>query len=275
MPRKMKKILCPTDFTEATNGAVAYAAKLAHALHCELTLLHVDSVFDFSPSLLETSASSSMIATQRLKEQCRDISQIFKIPCNAEVVTRMGRLSTVIKEEARDHDLIVMGTDGSDDLYQSFWGSNTYNAIVRSQTPLLLVPAGFIYTEIKTMVYGYNYLRERDLPIHKLIPFVKALNCKLTILQVMEEAYSQEADEDLQELQFILTNNEGDSLHYEFDTIRSSDVPRSIDSYMRKNQPDVLALCSKHRSVIEQFFHKSVIKHISAITDYPVYVFHQ
>lgn len=270
----MKKILCPTDFSEATNGAVAYAAKLAHALHCEVTLLHVDSVFDFPPSLIETAASSSMIATQRLKEQCRDISQIFKIPCNAEVVTRMGRLSSVIKEEARDHDLIVMGTDGSDDLYQSFWGSNTYNAIVRSQTPLLLVPAGFIYTEIKTMVYGYNYLRERDLPIHKLIPFVKALNCKLTILQVMEEAYSQEADEELQELQFILTNNDGDSLHYEFDTIRSSDVPRSIDSYMRKNQPDVLALCSKHRNVIEQLFHKSVIKHISAITDYPVYVFH-
>lgn len=45
----MKKILCPTDFSEPAHNAIAYAAKLAQATNCELTLLNVQSMFDFTP----------------------------------------------------------------------------------------------------------------------------------------------------------------------------------------------------------------------------------
>lgn len=168
-----------------------------------------------------------------------------------------------------------MGTDGPDDLYQFLVGSNTYNAIVKSQTPLLLIPAGYTYCEIKTMVYAYDYLRERNLPLSKLVPFLKAVNCKLTVLQVMEDAYSKEAEDDMKELQFIIRNFYGDDMHYDYDTIRSSEVAQSINSYILRNQPDALALCSVHRNLIERIFHKSIIKNISSVSDYPVYVFHQ
>jgi hypothetical protein len=47
--KDMKKILCPTDFSETAHNAIAYAAKLAKATNCELTLLNVQSMFDFTP----------------------------------------------------------------------------------------------------------------------------------------------------------------------------------------------------------------------------------
>lgn len=272
----MKKILCPTDFSEIANGAIAYAAKLAKAINAELTLLHVKSVFDFSLAEVHgAKAVSSIDATKRLDELSLEISQTFKISCYHKVVSRISKLSTAIDAEAKGYDLIVMGTNGPDDLYQFFGGSNTYNAIVKSHTPFLLVPAGYTYTEIKTMVYAYDYLRERNLPLTRLVPFLKAVNCRLTVLQVMEEAYSKVAEDDLKELQFIIRNFYGDDLRYEYDTIRSSDVPQSINSYIVRNQPDALALCSVHRNLIERLFHKSTIKHISVIADYPVYIFHQ
>lgn len=166
-----------------------------------------------------------------------------------------------------------MGSDGPDDLYQFFGGSNTYNAITKSDVPVLVIPAGHVYTEIKKIVYAFDYLRERNLPLTRLVPWIKALKCELTVLQVMEEAYSKEAEDDLKELQFIIRNLYGDDLSYTYDTIRSSDIAQSINSYILRNQPDALALCSVHRTLAERIFHKSIIRNISTVCNYPVFVF--
>jgi nucleotide-binding universal stress UspA family protein len=272
----MKKILCPTDFSETAQNAIAYAAKLAKATGSSLTLLHVKSVFDFSlAEITDAKHISTTRVADELEAQSKEISQIFKISCYADVVSRISKLSNVIKDEANGYDLVVMGSNGVDDLYQFFSGSNTYNAIVKSNTPVLLVPPGCTYSEVKNVVYAYDYLRERNLPLTHLAPFVKALSCRLTVLQVMEEAVSKDAEDDLKELQFIFKTYGSEGINYEYDTIRSSEVPQSINSYILRNQPDVLALCSVHRNLIEEIFHKSIVKSISAISNYPVYVFHE
>jgi nucleotide-binding universal stress UspA family protein len=272
----MKKILCPTDFSETAQSGIAYAAKLAKATGCTLTLLHVKSVFDFAfAEITDAKHISTIRVAEELEVQSKEISRIFKISCYAEVVSKIDSLSSVIKSEAKEYDLIVMGSNGADDLFQFFNGSNTYNAIVKSNTPVLLVPIGYTYCEIRTMVYAYDYLRERNLPMTHLAPFIKSLNCRLTVLQVLEEAVSKNVGDDLKELQFILKTYRTEGIEYEFDTIRSSEVSQSINSYIVRNQPDVLALCSLHKNLIEGILHKSIIKNISAISNYPVYVFHE
>ena len=201
------------------------------------------------------------------------MSKAFRISCTAEVEASISKLSSVIREKAKNYDLIVMGSDGAGDLYQFFGGSNAYNAITKSEVPVLVIPAGHVYTEIRKVVYAFDYLRERKLPLARLLPWIKALGCELTVLQVMEEAYSKEAADELRELQFIIRNMYGDDLNYKYDTIRSSDIVESINSYIAKNQPDALALCSVHRNPAERLFHRSVIKNISGSCTYPLFVF--
>lgn len=272
----MKRILCPTDFSDTAHNAIAYAAKLAQSISGELTLLNVQSMFDFTPvEIIQGKQATVAGIAQQLEAQSREVTKVFKISCYAEVESSFGKLSTVIHDKAKGYDLIVMGTDGPDDLYQFFGGSNAYNAIVKSETPLLLIPAGYTYSEIDKMVYAYDYLRERNLPLSRLVPFIKATNCKLTVLQVMEEAYSKDAEDDLKELQLIVRGLYGSGLNYEYETIRSSEVAQSINSYIHRTQPDVLALCSVHRNLIQSIFHKSIIKNISAVSSYPVFVFHE
>lgn len=271
----MKRILCPTDFSDAAHGAIAYAAKLAQKTNCELTLLHIQSVFDRNPvQILTGNQAITAEITEHLEAQSREVSKSFKISCYAEVATSFSKLSSAIREKGKDYDLIVMGSDGPDDLYQFFGGSNTYNAIAKSDVPVLVIPVGHDYAEIKTIVYAFDYLKERTLPLTRLIPWVKTLECKLTVLQVMEEAYSKDAEDDLKELQVIIRNLYGDDLNYTYDTIRSSDIAQSINSYILTNQPDALALCSVDRNLLGRIFHKSIIKNISAVCSYPVFVFH-
>lgn len=272
----MKKILCPTDFSEAAHNAIAYAAKLAQTLHCDLTLLNVQSIFGFSPlEIIQGNQVTPKTIAHQLEVQSQEITKVFKISCYPEVETTFHTLSSVIQKKSKGYDLIVMGTNGTDDLYQFFAGSNAYNAIIKSETPLLLVPDGCLYSEVKSIVYAYDYLRERKLPLGGLIPFTSALKADLTILQIMEEARSKEAEDDLKELQFIIRASHGNDVQFKYDTIHAAKVAESIIKYVQGNDIDILALCSAHRNVVEKLFHKSVIENISRSIKSPVYIFHQ
>lgn len=272
----MKKILCPTDFSDVSRNAIAYAAKLAKILKASMTLLHVQQTLKGAFALVgkEKELVSGAI-NDLLTELSDEVYRTFKVPCNAELDESFKISSGAIAEKANGYDLIVMGTNGVEDLYEFFTGSTTYNAIRKSKTPVLLVPASTIYSEIKRVVYAYDYLRERNLPLKELRPFVELLSCEVTILEVNEEAVSGKVNEEMQELQFILNRpekNEGIAL--QFDTIRSSEISTSINSYMARTQSDLLVLSTVHRNFIERLFHKSVTKIISGIADYPVLVLH-
>ena len=269
----MKKILCPTDFSEPARNAIRYAAKLAQVTTSKLTLLNVQSMFDIIPVEILTGNTMTLKATaERLEEECDEVGRTFKITCHAEVTPTYHKLSTVIGEKAADYDLLVLGSNGPDDLYQFFLGSNAYNAMVNSKTPVLIIPDGFFYSEIRKVIYAFDYLRERKLPLGPVLEFTQALKADLTVLQVMEEAQSKEADQDLKDLQFILEAKAG-GYPLKFETVRSSEIYQGINSFILRSEPDVLALCSRNRNFIESLFHKSVIKKISAICSYPVFVF--
>ena len=139
----------------------------------------------------------------------------------------------------------------------------------------MIVPADYTYTEINSAIYAFDYLRARNIPLLPITPLLKELKTELTILQVMEEAYSKEAEDDLQELQLMIKAFYSEDINFKYDTIHTSEIARGIDDYMIRNQADLLILCSFHHNLFSKLFHRSIIKHISAVCNYPVIVFHQ
>lgn len=270
----MKKILCPVDFSETSQNATAYAAKLSKATGSMLTLLNIQPS---TPSPIDDEKSLVLDAIKkRLEELQRDVQQFFKIPCTAEVVLSGSLLSDAIAQQASGFSMIVMGTHGVESIIEFLRGSKTYHAIRNSTIPVILIPSDCVYSEIKSIVYAYDYLAERHLPSKQLLPWIKLLQCSLTVLQVNEEAVSQDVNEEMRELQFIITEKwKGENIDVHFDSIRSTEIAPSINSYILRNEADILALCTHHRNFIQQMFHKSITKVISEIASYPVLVFHQ
>ena len=137
----MKKILCPTDFSEAADQAIAYAAKLSKKIGAELTLLNVQSVFSLPPSeVIKGKFLATEPLSDRLEEQSYKVMDTFKIQCHSEVEPSNRGLGKTIAQRAKDFDLIVMGTNGADDYYQFFLGTNSYQVIRTSAVPVLLIP---------------------------------------------------------------------------------------------------------------------------------------
>src|SRR6188768_283506 len=103
----MKKILCPTDFSDAANSGVMYAAKFAKATGSTLALYHVHSAFDLSTRVvLGGRAASFKSLGDQLEKQSREVSRIFKISCYAETELSVSSLSNVLRDKENEYDLI-------------------------------------------------------------------------------------------------------------------------------------------------------------------------
>jgi nucleotide-binding universal stress UspA family protein len=271
----MKRILCPTDFSEAAHNGIAYAAKLAQLIGSELTLLNVQSRFDLVPfDVIGGKNERIDLITEQLEEQSIEVMRAFKVSCSSEVVQTIRPLSSIISTKAKKYDFVVMGSNGPDDLYQLFAGSNTYNTILHTQTPMLVVPAGCVFTSPRKIVYAYNYLKEGTLPLMTpLVSFAKLLQSDVTILQIMEEGYSTLAEEELLETQQVILRVNHSDINIEFSTLHSGNIPAAIHEYVHQHDVDMLALCCVHRNMISRLFHRSVLKELTAVSEYPLFVF--
>ncbi len=271
----MKKILCPTDFSETADSAVAYAAKLAQKTGAHLALFNVQSLVDRTPeeALLGEQMNAQM-AYDRLEELSREISRVFKISCNGNVSTSIAALSQVIENEAEGHDLIVMGTNGPDDVFQFFFGSNSYRLAKQTSLPVFVVPAGYGYSNIKQTAFAFDYWRNNTLPMAQLVNVIKPLNSALTVLELLEESYSRRQEEEILADQQVLNDMYGQEVAIRFHSLYTKNLPQALDAYVKENKIDLLALCTQHQSLIDRLFHKSLIKEMSRIATYPLLIIH-
>jgi nucleotide-binding universal stress UspA family protein len=271
----MRTILCPTDFSETALHTIAYAGKFAKATGSDLTLLHVQSLFSLTASEAVWGKEMKIQGmNDRLEEQCREVSRVFKISCYAEVDTTIRSLSTVIAEKAAGFDLIIIGTSGTQDYYHSFFGSNAYRVVKESSVPVLLLPSGAGYQDVSTMVFAFDYWREHGLPVMQLVKWAKMLGSDIRVLQIVQTDLSRKLEASLKNLQRDIQESHSD-LSIQFDTVYSDEVGESIHDYMISHEADILALCSVHHGFAEKIFHKSVIKKVAEMARYPMFVFHK
>ncbi|ELR70144.1 universal stress protein [Fulvivirga imtechensis AK7] len=272
----MKKILCPTDFTDTAHNAIAYAAKFAQANEAQLIIFNVQSVFDISPvEIIKGHSEAVDFVRRNLEAQALEVAKEFNISCYGEVEVSNTPLSSIISDRGKEFDLIIMGTNGTDDLYQFFMGSNTYNVIRKSSIPVLLIPADCGYSAVDLVVYAYDYVHKGVPALNQLTSLLRPFNSRVCVLQVLDGNYTQEMEVEVREQQALLRDLFEDKQDVIFDLIHSGELSESIHRYVLRNKADILALSIHHYSLMESIFHKSLTKKISSIADYPVLVFHE
>jgi len=270
----MKKILCPTDFSETAHKAVAYAAKMAQKCGAELHLFHVHAIWRTIPSDLLWGKFITMKAVkEHLDEICLEVSRVYKISCYGEVHATNRSVSSVIAATGNQYDLIIMGTDGPDNLYEFLAGSNTYQVVRESQVPVLLLPEGCEYQDIAHIAYASDYFTDQQIDLTQLIQWVGPMQAKITILQVMKQPWRKQDEAKLNDAQLQLKQRYSESITLDFSIIWSDDPIEGINFYTARNACDALAVGARDYALIEKLFHKSVIRKLSVTTEYPLFVF--
>ena len=142
-------ILVPTDGSDFSNKAVSTAARLAHALHAKLLVLHVRSPIE-SPHHVEGGALSQLggkVVMQEIEGEERkllDASLAIATADGVEAETAFvaGYSSyDAIVRIAREQrcDLIVMASHGRSGLTSLLLGSETQKVLAHTTIPVMIV----------------------------------------------------------------------------------------------------------------------------------------
>jgi nucleotide-binding universal stress UspA family protein len=143
----LKKIVCPTDFSPASEKAIAEALELAREFKAEILLVNVVPVLPPAPSdpnfvfeVPEYERALHADAERRLKEMAADVAS-KGLTVHTEV--GHGDAGAEIVRIAKDEnaDLIVIATHGMTGWRHVMFGSVAEKVVRLAHRPVLTVPA--------------------------------------------------------------------------------------------------------------------------------------
>ena len=143
---KIRKILVPVDFSEASLAAIDRASRLATRFGAELNLVHV---FEPQPPFVGTNDIPIYIpdaeAEVHAREHLRSVAEVHELPLRPEHIhVRKGRPYEEICYLARElgMDLIVIPTRGNTGWKHLALGSTAERVVRYSPCPVLIVRPG-------------------------------------------------------------------------------------------------------------------------------------
>ncbi len=143
---KLQNILCPTDFSELSVGAINYAVLLAEAFAARLHLLHVvDQAYQYwmamGPETFPVGPAPEELIKTATKQMEDFASQYVpeKLQASREIISGRPFLEIIRVAKEKKCDLIVIGTHGRGALSQVLLGSVAEKVVRKAPCPVLSV----------------------------------------------------------------------------------------------------------------------------------------
>jgi nucleotide-binding universal stress UspA family protein len=265
----MRKILLPTDFSDNAWNAISYALEFFKDEKCIFYFLHTYTPsfyrLDYmmgGPEFSAISDNEVEISVAGLEKSVTDAKKQFPNKNHTyKTVSAFNTLTHEINEfsERKDIDLVVMGTKGATGAKQLFLGSNTVFVIRKANVPVLVIPDGCRYVEIKQILFPTDYWSgyKKD-EVGNIIDLSRIHTSKITILHVKEEY-------DLTDGQLknkSVLENIMNEVPHKIEEVKGKLMPEAILDYIEENKIDLLTMMNQGHSFFEHILIKQNIDQI-------------
>ena len=187
----MKTIIVATDFSTAALNAAYYAADMASAIHADLLLLHVYQIPVVYPGI-PVSAEDEMVSDAKkslslLKEQL-----IIRTDGKLSIKTKFSagfffQELKAICEKIKPYS-VVMGSQGSTAAERVFYGSHTVYAMKHLMWPLITVPPGAGFSQIKKICLACDFEKViESIPVYEIERLINDFDAELYIIHSGEK----------------------------------------------------------------------------------------
>lgn len=265
----MKKILVPTDFSDAANNAAEYAVQLAKEIKAKVILLHVYHV-----PVPSTEVPIIAITSEELQKNSemllRKEAALLKKNSGVEIsyLAKMGMAVDEIIEEEKKADFIVMGMRNVSKFSEVVLGSITTAILKKTNTPVIVIPYGYKFKIPKRIVFACDYDPKANYEtMESLNGIIKSFHSKLFILNIKEKnepVSIKEAGSGLK-----LENKINDVSHiYNFS--ENEDIVEGITIFVEQKKSDMVVVIPHKHNLLERLFHKSISKAIAFHTHVPM-----
>lgn len=278
MKNRIKRILCPIDFGTASANAMEYAAKLSKELDASLTLWNMCELPIMDQIATQTNLPNSIGKKQKelseiLQDWCEEIKEEHDIACGYFVSSSIESLEKTLAHytDGENFDLMVIGTNGIDDMYQLFFGTNSYRIFKEVRCPVMVIPVGYIFKKMKSVVFATDYYLSDAKLANGL---VQTFNASITFLHLSKKGHKN-SEEEFQAMKELFEKEIGDNYLVDFEHLITSNKLDGLVEKMIEKKADLVILSTKKRNSFEDLFHKSFTKKVLDGIQIPALVFHQ
>lgn len=276
----MKKILFPTDFSEAADNAFVHALEFAKIVNAELILLHTfelpvydnqffpenyNVLFD-SLQLSEFDMFKDEIPKLHAIAEKRNLNHI-KMSHRLMDGNLLYNIKKAIEEE--NIDFIVMGTSGATGWEAFFLGTNTGNVLTAVNVPVLSVPLDSIFKKIETIGFTTRYRDKDKKALKDVLKIAKKTNASVKCL------YVRTNKSDVSPTTIKQWEEEFAGEPIQFSIIPSDDLQDTILDFVLFKDIDVLAMLTYKRNFFVELFKPSLTQKFSNRLGIPVLAMHE
>jgi len=259
----MYKVLLLTDFSAASQHAIAYAQTLFDDVSTDFCLLHV---FPLEPELGYGSAfllADERETTEKSLEKLQQTITQQPVPAyhtyrNMVAVGDLeGAVAQLVKQEA--FDAVVVGATGAGQ--SKLFGSVATGIIRRGKTNVLVIPASAAIRPLKQVVLATNYQSVNDAESLVLLKeLVSRKAAQLTLLTIEKPGKPDQKPSEVDQLyvEHALEATQNDEY-----IIRDEDVQHGIDAYLDTHTVDLLVMIPHHKSVVDVLLNNSVTRSVA------------
>jgi len=272
----MKTIILATDFSSTALNAANYAADMAVAINADLHLLNIQKVPIYYNDIPPVTTTEDIIGNaeeilNELKRQLeRKTGNAIKITTEVEMGTFFTELNAVC--DNLQPFALVMGNQGVTNAERIFFGSHTIIAMKNLRWPILAIPRGVKFANIKKIGLACDFEKVVDkTPMNEIEELVKIFNARLFVINTgPKEAHDPEMIFQSGLLQVML----GD-MKPQFHFINNKDIDEGLMDFCEKNNIDLLMVTHKRHSLLDKMIQRSHTKHLILHSHIPVMALHE
>lgn len=284
----MKNFLFTTDFSKNADNALPFSIDLVKKKNGKLYLLHtyglpivpIEESFSFN-----TKKESDVCKITRLNAHNK-LNQLIKNYKLSNIKHRALLREGDVKDEIlnaiekNDIDMVIMGTRGVMAEKGLFFGSTTKSIIQNAPCPVFAIPKEAQYNKISKIVYLSNLKYDETNIINHIIELAKLHDASIVILHIDYEEddlfIGKNGSSVIHEWSIELLKDIIDKVVYPKITYMemvNKNIIEGINEYLKKDEPNVIAMTTYTTTLFDKLFHKSLTKQVLLHTQIPLLAF--
>jgi nucleotide-binding universal stress UspA family protein len=276
----MKTILFPTDFSANALHASEYAGMLAKCFDANVVLLNVHTI----PSFINYELPNEIDVLirdnhKRAEENLRDFAVHFLQITNLKSDRISQRVELGFPDEkiietaaTIDADMIVMGTKGANNLLDRWLGTHAQSVMQKANCPVWIIPNKAPINYPQNILYAADFKEDEVVATQKVLTLCTPLGAKCKVVHIhdyfeINVGHAVEAMVEYLEEEFEKVDD------VSFVNLNRANIIEGLETYIKRQKPDVLALAMSEKSFFEKLFDQSVTKHFVQESNLPMLIF--
>ena len=257
----MKNILLPTDFSKNSKNAIKYALKFFEGEKCTFHILNSQKPSNYITADVLYGAPGTSVYEGILNGE--EFTFVPKVDFDniVDAVNQAVALNNI--------ELIIMGSNGATGAAEVIFGSNTLKIIRKVECPIIVIPEGYAFEKINSVLLSLNYQYDvANKSFNIISEIVKKNNASLKILEIEEESLELSSQRNHAEEVFK-------EIGFERFSIKNIPASMAINAFEQLIPVQLHAMIVERKSFFDRFIFGSETSKINYGSLVPLLVLHE